>query len=221
MKVIDRNFREYKVSPPLVKDSINIGTLMPKVAGALMMTHLLEDKGIFYGNNRVYTLDEQYTALVELLTLVIGSEDIGAFDISMASKAILHAFSLDRPTMPPLKDLVVLDRLGVLDKIISENRGVVTMEKEITTGTPIVDRDGNKYTAYSYLVTEFSEAMELLEKIDTFNMLENNDEESFDAMLEIVYRSLNKKYPKEELVTFVDAEFAQKAIRCYFNLQQI
>lgn len=219
MKATDRKFKVYEVSPLLAKEFVNVSKLLPKVTDMLMITQVLEDRGISYGDG-VCTLDEQRSALIELLKIVVRSEDIGDFDISMAGKAVLHSLDLDRMIIS-WSEFQRLNRLGVVDKIINENRGVVRMEKEITTGSIIVDRDGNKYTAYSYLVAEFNEAMELLEKVDTFNMLENHDDESFAAMVEIVYRALDRRYSKEELLKFIDAEFIQKVIRCYFALSQV
>lgn len=207
MKAIDRNSKVYEVLPMLIKDGKEIASLLPKVVDMLMITRMLECEGISCNKDCAYTLDEQRSALIELLRLSIGSEDIGAFDISMASKAVLHT--------------LYLDESSVYTIFANNNLGDDTMEKQITTGTPIVARGGNKYMAYSYLVTEFTEAMELLEKVDTFNMLENHDEESFDAMIEIMYRALDRRYSKEELLAFVDAEFIQKAIRCYYNLAQV
>lgn len=221
MQVTDRNSITYRISSPLIKDAKNIGLLIPKVVNVLGIRQMLEDKGISYDSHS-YALDEQYSALLEVLNIVTKGSDVESFDISMANKVILHALDIDKPTMPPLRILAKLDRLGVLDKIINENKGGNIMEKEITTGTTIIDREGNRYIAYSYLVVEFHEAMDLLQKIDTFNMLENHDnEESYEAMLEIVYRALNKQYTKEELLEFIDAEFIQKSIRVYYNLPQM
>ncbi|SFL65769.1 hypothetical protein [Pelosinus propionicus] len=221
MKIIDRNSVTYEVTPPIVKDSMAITQLLPKVIDMLAVTQQLEDKGISYGS-RTYTLDEQYSALVEMLSIVTKGSNVEAFDISMARKVILHVLGLDKPPMPPLPILASLDRAGALDKIIKANKGdVATMEKEITTGTPIIDRNGDSHIAYSYLIKDFQVAMELLEKVNVFNMLENHDKESYEAMIKIVYLALNKRYTEKKLLKFVDAEFIQKAIRCYYGLPQV
>ncbi len=221
MKIIDRNSTTYEVLSPLAKDIKSIGLLLPKVVNVLGVYQMLNDKGFSYSSHS-YTMDEQHLALLELLKIITRGNNIEFFDISMAKKVILHALGLDRPLMPPLPIIAALDRLGVLDRIIKENRkDGVTMKKEITTGIPIIDRNGVSHIAYSYLVTDFREAMELLQKIDTFNMLENHEEESYGAMLEIVYRALNKRYTKEELLKFIDAKFIQESIRVYYNLPQI
>jgi hypothetical protein len=40
-------------------------------------------------------------------------------------------------------------------------------------------------------------------------------------MMEIVYRALDRAISKEDISNFIDAEFARKVIRIYFDLPQL
>ena len=107
---------------------------------------------------------------------------------------------------------------------IAQEMGIIEEEykmvNELTVGTTIVDRNGKEFKAYSYLVNEYYEAMELITKIDTVNMSHNitTEDDSFIALMEIMYRALDRKVDKEEILSSLDAEFARKLIRVYYDL---
>lgn len=93
------------------------------------------------------------------------------------------------------------------------------MINTLTVGTTITDRNGKEFKGYSYLWNEHNDAMELLAKIDTVNIGNNTDEESAEALMEIIYRTFDRRVPKEELVESLDVEFISKAIRVYYDVE--
>lgn len=44
------------------------------------------------------------------------------------------------------------------------------------------------------------------------------DDDSFAALMEILYRTFDRKIPKEEILESLDAEFARKAIKVYYDI---
>lgn len=135
-----------------------------------------------------YTLEESHNALQEWMQKCF--TDIKGVDLAIAKLAMIKYLGL----------------------------GVDTLEK-ITAGTTIEDRHGKQHIAYSYLLSEYMEALELLQKVDTVSTAGNLEtEDAYEAMLEIVYRALNERETKEEINEYIDAEFARKAIRIYFDL---
>jgi hypothetical protein len=99
--------------------------------------------------------------------------------------------------------------------------GIYNMSNQILySGTSITDRTGREHKAFSYLLSEYDEAMNLLSQVDLLDS-SSNTEESYSAMIEILYRALDRKITKEEIESFVDAEFARKVMRVYFDLPQM
>lgn len=92
------------------------------------------------------------------------------------------------------------------------------MEK-YESGSIVLDRNDNEHKVYSYLINDYSKAMELLQRIDTVSMVNNvMDADSKAAMLEIVCLALDCKEEREAIAEYIDAEFASKCIRLYFGL---
>lgn len=85
--------------------------------------------------------------------------------------------------------------------------------KELTIGTQIIDRDGKEFMAYSYKLSDYNKAMELLEQIDFTNF----DINSYDILIEIIYLALNEQVDKELINASMDAEFARKALAVYYD----
>lgn len=194
MELIDRNNVSHKINPMLFKDSKTMVILMNQVLCFLMIQEILPPK-YRLDDNKAYSLEQQYESLCKVLKMCVKeSECINSFDLVMARLAIINY-------------------IGMGDGF--------NMDK-ITTGTVIIDRNGNEHMAYSYLLPEYNEALELLSKVDTISTSGNLEtEESYEAMVEIIYRALNRTKSKEDISGFIDAEFARKAIRVYFDLLQV
>ncbi|SCM83741.1 hypothetical protein KL86SPO_70599 [uncultured Sporomusa sp.] len=188
--LIDRNNTEHHIYPVMLKDTKEVAKLVPRVVNVLMMGETVLEQ---YRTTEELTLKEQREALKEILQYTTRDKtNIDTFDIYMAKLAFAEFMGL--------------------------RKGVGTMEK-INTGVAIVDRNGNEHMTYSYLIDDLKKAMELLQKIDIVNMANNAiDEDSKEAMLEIVYLALDRREEREDIAKYLDAEFARKAIRLYFDL---
>jgi DNA-binding protein YbaB len=93
------------------------------------------------------------------------------------------------------------------------------MVDKLEVGTIITDRNGKEFKAYSSLITEYKESLELLAKVDIVDISQNiDDTEAQEALLEIIYRALNKAVTKRKILKSLDAEFARKCIRVYYDL---
>ena len=186
----DRNGNDHKTYPMMFRDALKATQLIPKVIDVLMLGGTIFEK---FRTAEVITLAEQYEALQELLRYAtIEGTNVDTFDIHMAKLAFFNFV-----------------QYGRMDEGM----------KQYKTGDIVIDRDGNEHTAYSYLITDYDKAIELLQKIDTVNMVNNiMDVESKAAMLEIVCLALNNKEQPEDITKYLDAEFARKAIRIYFDL---
>lgn len=185
----DRNGNDHKTYPMMFKDSKETTQLVPKVIDILNFGGTIFEH---FRTTEVYTLAEQYEALQKLLRYATNDgTDISTFDIRMAKLAFLNFTQYGRMN---------------------------NMEK-YESGSVVVDRNGNEHTAYSYLITDLEKAMGLLQKIDMVNMVNNvMDDDSKAAMLDIVCLALDNKETPEEIVEYLDAEFASKCIRLYFGL---
>lgn len=193
MHFIDRNNTEHNIYPMMFKDAEEVSKLVPKVIDVLMLGGTVLER---YRTTAEITLTEQKEALKEILRFTVRDKtNIDTFNIRMAKLAFTEFMGLG-------KDVDIMEK--------------------INTGIAIVDRNGNEHMAYSYLIDDLEKAMELLQKIDTVNMVNNvMDEESKEAMLEIVYLALDCKEEREDIAKYIDAEFARKAIRVYFDLPMV
>lgn len=191
MNLIDRNNVSHNINTMKFKDCKTLAILMNQVLGFLMIQDILPPQ-YRLDDNKTYSLEQQYESLCKVLKMCVkDSESINSFDLVMAR-------------------LAVVNYIGMGDGF--------KMDK-IVTGTAIIDRNGNEHMAYSYLLPEYNEALDLLSKVDTVSTVGNLEtEESYEAMMEIVYRALNRAISKEDISNFIDAEFARKAIRVYFDL---
>jgi hypothetical protein len=190
LNLIDRNGNEIQVYPVMLMNIAEVAALVPKVIDMLMLGNALLEK---YRCTDELTLTEQKEALQEILKYATrDASNNYPFDIHMAKLAIKHYVQLGR----------------MID----------TME-QYKSGSVVVDRNGNEHMAFSYLIADFAKAIELLQKIDMVNIVNNTiDEESKAAMLEIVYLALDCREEREDIAKYIDAEFARKAIRIYFDL---
>lgn len=190
LNLIDRYNNELQVFPVMLVDIAEVAELVPKVIDMLMLGDTLLEK---YRCTDELTLTEQKEALMELLRY--------------ATKDVSNAYSLD----------IHMAKLA-LKHYVQIGRMMDTME-QYKSGSAVIDRNGNEHMVFSYLIADFEKAMELLQKIDTVNIANNViDEESNAAMLEIVHLALDCREEREDIVTYLDAEFARKAIRIYFDL---
>ncbi|MCM0758513.1 hypothetical protein M7775_08005 [Sporomusa sphaeroides DSM 2875] len=193
LNLSDRYNNELQVRPVMLMDIAEVAELVPKVIDMLMLGGTLLEK---YRCTDELTLTEQKEALQEIL--------------KYATRDVSNAYSLD----------VHMAKLA-FKHYIGLGRMMDTME-QYKSGSVVLDRNGNEHMVYSYLITDFEKAMELLQKIDTVNMANNIiDEESKAAMLEIVYLALDCREDREDIAKYLDAEFARKAIRIYFDLPMV
>jgi hypothetical protein len=131
MELIDRYKVSHKINPMVFKDCKTIALLMNQVLGFLMIRDILFPQ-YHFDDNKTYSLEQQYESLCKVLKMCTkDSESINSFDLVMARLAVI--------------------------KYIGLGRGL-EMDK-ITIGTAIIDRNGNEHIAYSYLLTEYQEAV--------------------------------------------------------------
>lgn len=191
--LIDRNNTEHHICPVMLKDTEEVAKLVPRVVNVLMMGGTVLEQ---YRTTEELTLKEQREALKEILQYTTRDKtNIDTFDIHMAKLAFTEFMGL--------------------------RKDVGTMGK-INTGVAIIDRNGNEHMVYSYLIDDLEKAIELLQKIDTVSMTTNvMSEESKEAMLEIVFLALDCREEREDIAKYIDAEFARKAIRVYFDMPMV
>lgn len=192
-----RDGTKQRLHSMLVKDGGRVTAMLPKVLNLLMLND--HSEFLFNGSYRdsIYETDEQLKTLNELLPLCLNGENVASeFDIRMAKAAVLYYI-----------------------QILGGNYGMVKC------GEKIIDRDGNEYMAYSFKLSDYDKAMELLQKVDTINTINNcndgNASEAYKAMIEIIYMALDKNVTKQAIRKSMDAEFARKAIRIYYDLPQL
>ena len=188
--LIDRYTNKHQIYPMLFKDAKEATKGITKVIDMLMLGGTRFER---FRTDGEYTLIEQREELQKLLRYATKEgANIDTFDIHMAKVAFIKLIGFGR-----------------MDDSMTEFK----------SGTVIIDRNGNEHNAYSYLVVDFEKAMELLQKIDTVNMANNvTEDNSKDAMLEIVYLALDGRESKEDIAKYLDSEFCRKAIRTYFDL---
>ena len=191
LSLIDRYDTIHNVSPMLIIYSSEVAKLMPKAINMLLLGGTALDRMINY---ETYTLTEQREALQKLLNYATKERtNVNTFDIRMAKLAIMKFMGMER--------------MGI------------NMMEQYKTGSVIVDRNGNEHMVYSYLLSDFEKAMELLQRINAININENMmDKDSEQAMLEIIYLALNCQEKREDIAKYLDVEFAIGAIRKYYDL---
>lgn len=192
----DRQGYKHRLYPMLVKDWEIVTSLLPKVLNLLMLNDY--SNFLFNGLYResTYEADEQLRTLNELLPLCLNGETISSeFDLVMAKAAVLYYIQM----------------LG----------SGTQMEKLVQCGTKVIDRNGNEFMAYSYKLSDYKRAMDLLGKIDFTNIAENCDTVSYLAMTEIIYLALNEKVDIDVIENSIDAEFARKVLAVYYDVSQL
>lgn len=154
--------------------------------------------------------DEQLTALITIISKAadLPLEEIeNNFNLEMAKDAIIG----------------YLANNGVPYKIIDNMNGVIYLDK-IKTGTVIVDRNGKEHKAHSVMFKDMDRLREILPKIDSivtvnniFDM-ENGEyvDDAYMALIELLKMTLDDT--QEEIESYLDAEFARKAIRVCLDL---
>lgn len=181
---------KHQIYPMLLKDAREATKGITKVIDMLMLGGTMFER---FRTVEEYTLIEQKEELQKLLKYATKEgTNVDTFDIHMAKVAFINLIGFGR-----------------MDNSM----------KEVKSGTIVNDRNGNQHTAYSYLITDFVKAMELLQRIDTVNIINNCiDEDSKEAMLDIVYLALDGREEREDIVKYLDSEFASQVIRIYFDL---
>lgn len=189
LNIIDRNNRGYKVYPALIKYMEQVTKLLPKLINPLMLNGTKFDR---YDNYEQYTTEEQYKAVKELISLALREQtNAENFNIRMIKRLFIEYTAIDNSNT---KD-------------------------DYKSHTTIVDRNGNEHIAYSYLLRDYEEAMELLNKIDTLVLLNNFEDETIrEHVLQIVYKALNSKEAKEDIIKYLDLDFLREAFKVYYDL---
>lgn len=213
MILIDRRGEEHRINPALIKDLPNLQTDIYIACQTFTLDNLKS-----YINQYEYKFDfkENKEAIDKLLPYICN--DTAVFDLVMAKQALTWYLGLSQYyDAVPYK---AQGNNGQYSFIFSIIKGEINMIDKLEVGTNITDRNGKEFKAYSYLINEYFEAMELLTKVDTANISNNigTDDESFIALMEILYRTFDRKIPKEEILASLDAEFARNAIKVYYDI---
>ena len=194
MVVIDRDGKEFLIHSLILNDCIPMRFDIEKALLALNLEDILALTAV---SQQQYSEEEKIQALRKCIRIALSEDTIPlGVDWEMA-KAIM------------------IDYLG-LGRLYGMN------DKKFFVGTKIIDRNGGEHIAYSYLLREYDEAINLLSKVNLLDTSENIiNEESTTAMIEILYRALDRKVSKEEIISFADADFARQAMRVYYDLPHL
>lgn len=153
--------------------------------------------------------DKQYEAFITIISKAvdISREEIeNFFTLEMAKRTILAYSALDS----------LIYKIKKMD-------GVVNLNK-IETGTVLVDRNGKEHKAHSVMFKDMKKLREILPKVDSittitniFNM-KNNEyvDDSYMALIELLKMTVDET--QEEIESYLDAEFAKKAIKICLDL---
>jgi len=191
-----QKFRGYSM---ILKDWEKVTSLLPQSLKFLMLNEYVNI--IYRGQfkDTVYGQFTQYVDLCELITMSANgkADAVQNCDLRMAKMAIVN--------------YIGMLRRGNLMKI--------------QCGTQITDRTGREFMAYSYKITDYNKAMELLGKVDIIHTAENCDtdetDESYNAMIEIAYLSLDEKVTREEIEQSMDIKFAKSVMNTYYDLSEL
>jgi hypothetical protein len=195
LSLINRYGNEYKVFPMMCKDGPGVAKLLPQSLNAVMLSNVASY--IYNGayDQVAFDIEDQFYSLCDLLATYIAKTDIETilanFDLEMAKAAVKNYIDIG---------------------------GNCYMDKVIQCGTKVIDREGAEFTAYSYKLTDYPKAMELLGKIDFTSTAANYDPVSYNAMIEIIYLALNEKVDIEVIEKSIDAEFARKVLAVYYDV---
>jgi len=189
LNLIDRNNQGYKVYPALIKDVKQTAKLMPELINPLMLNGTKFDR---YDNYEQYTSKEQYEAVQELISVALRQQTNTAnFDLRIIKRLFIEYTAIDNSDT---KD-------------------------DYKSHTNIVDRNGNEHIAYSYLFTDYEEAIELFDKIDTLVLLNNFEDKTIrEQAIHMVYKALNEKESKEDIIKYLDLDFLREAFKVYYDL---
>lgn len=189
LNIIDRNNQGYKVYPALIKNMNQIAKLMPKLINPLMLNGTKFDQ---YEDYEQSTSEEQYKAVQELISLALREQtNAENFDIRMIKRLFIEYTAIAKSNT----------------------------NSDYRSHTFIVDRKGDEHIAYSYLFTDYEEAMELLDMIDTLVLLNNLEDETIrEHAIHMVYKVLNEKESKEDIIKYLDLDFLREAFKVYYDL---
>lgn len=189
LDLIDRNNQGYKVYPALIKNMKQTAKLMPKLINPLMLIGTKFDQ---YKDYEQFTSEEQFKAVQELISLALREQtNVENFDIRMIKRLFIEYTAV----------------------------GNSDTKDDYKSHTIIIDRNGNEHIAYSYLFTDYEEAMELLDKIDTLVLLNNFEDETIrEHVMHMVYKALNEKESKEDIIKYLDLDFFREAFKVYYDL---
>lgn len=153
--------------------------------------------------------DKQYKTFIKIVSK--------AADISQ--KEVENNFTLEMAK----QTILVYSALDTLVNKIKKMNGVGKLNK-IETGTVLVDRNGKEHKAHSVMFKDMKKLREILPKVDSittitniFNM-ENNEyvDDAYMALIELLKMTVDET--QEEIESYLDAEFAKKAIKVCLDL---
>ncbi|WP_110952979.1 hypothetical protein [Anaerosinus massiliensis] len=205
MILIDRVNQPHELNVMLLRDVKKLHTDICKAYKILML-----DKSYIGYTEPQSNLNDNIGAINRLLPYV--SNDTDNFDLVMIKQALVWFMGMDiRYDKGSLEEQRIIQILF--------NGADNSMTDKLEVGTMITDRNGNEFKAFSLLFSEYEEAIELLLKINIIDITQNiDDTEAQEALLEIIYRALNKTITKKKILKSLDAEFARKIVRVYFDL---
>jgi uncharacterized protein YnzC (UPF0291/DUF896 family) len=183
---------KYRIHSMRIKDAPGVMSILPDILRFLMLNDVFDV--LFCGyQDRTYEANDQYDALCEIIALATEKPDaFRGFDLQMAKVAVVN----------------YIDML----------RGDVKMQQTIQCGTKVIDREGNEFMAYSYKLTDYRRALDLLDKVNFISTAANFDTKSYNAMIEIIYLALDGKVDVETIEKSIDAEFARKVLAVYYDV---
>ena len=202
MILTDRKGNNHIINPALLKDIAKMTLHVHAACGVLFLDNL---KSYLPFESKESTLEESRESLILLMMHMFDSTN--NVDLVMMKQALTAFVGLNyRYDKIPNNEMFIIKETD-------------NMIESLEVGTKLTARDSKEYTVYSYLMNEYEESLELLSRIDILNVNNNiNDKEAEDALLEIIYRALNKKVTKTKILKFLDAEFAKDVVRIYFDL---
>lgn len=249
MILIDRQGKEHRNNIMLIKDILNLRTDIYRACDLLLLDELksfinhqennstIEDSLEAINKLLPYITDSEknfdIVMMKQALTWFIGQKV--QYD-KVQSKNIESVPFAQKVAMQVNLCKILQERRRALDSLsgIEYKKGMVevkliaemikqlgddNMIDKLEVGIIITDRNGKEFKAYSSLLTEYKESLELLAKVDIVDISQNiDDTEAQDALLEIIYRALNKAVTKKKILKSLDAEFARKCIKVYYDL---
>ncbi|CUH97411.1 hypothetical protein P22_3540 [Propionispora sp. 2/2-37] len=226
MKLIDRTGKEHIVNPMKVKDILDVIEDVNKACYSLNInTGKQIECTTEEGQEAVAKLLPYFCADISNFDLVMTKQALVWYlglnkqyeyvepcrnDISFKEKITMqnnlcNLMEQKQAEMKVMKPEQAKETQLLLKMLIrsAKNDGILEddehMIDKLEVGTTVTGRNGKTYKAYSHLITEYKEAIELLSKVDAVNVSENvqeEDPEAYEALLEIIFRAFNREVSK-------------------------